>query len=333
MWRCVLCLSILILLAPPVKSQTQGDKQLFTISPSAPPIPALKYSLLVDPADQQPGNAAVYYRHAESSLGKFPSTQADDFDSKDYTDAEFPAAAERLFQKDQLLFQDLDAAARCEQCDWQIPLRQKGFNARLPYLNGMRSLARLIRIRARELRLKGEPDQAIATLRVGYELVRKTGQGEFLVSGLVARGIATLLNGELIALLNQPEAPNLYWAMTALPRPMFSLHRDLESERIGFALVFKEVIAANLDDFSGDDLRRILRKEISVYNLQSDPVVSIWNDDGSLASAVDAGLPDAQRYYAQSRRVPISSTPFNSAPDSLRPPANRVFLWRCKADP
>src|SRR5208282_2936799 len=40
------------------------DVQNFTIAPTAPPTPALKFKLMFDSTELQPGNAAVYYMQA-----------------------------------------------------------------------------------------------------------------------------------------------------------------------------------------------------------------------------------------------------------------------------
>jgi hypothetical protein len=99
------------------------------LHPAAEPRPALKYQLLPPIMDRRPGNAAVLY-------GKVTAEQLPFFGNQEQWEkivkwidtplAEFPREEARKVLGG-VRFQDLDRAARCEYCDWQLPLRDEPF--------------------------------------------------------------------------------------------------------------------------------------------------------------------------------------------------------------
>jgi len=288
------------------EARAAADKETFELTPAAPPTPVLKYHLLFDPVEQTPGNAAPLYLRAEAAMPHDLRDQLDSFDSHNYTNAQFPEAADALFQQTQPVFDNLNLAGRCEQCDWKTPLREEGVAARLPYLNDIRTLTRLLCIRAHEMRLAGNMPEAVATLRLVYEISRKTAEEPLLIGGLVGVGTMKLANDELAALMNRPDAPNLYWALASLPGPILRFPHSLSGEKFIIPRTIKQIDGADLDDFSGDDLRPVFKRaieQIRVFSSKDNPVVRIWDNDQALADAVEHNLPEAQRYYIRTRNV------------------------------
>ena len=56
-------------------------------------------------------------------------------------------------------------------------------------------------------------------------------EGPFLINSLVGIAICNSMLDRLEELIDQPGAPNLYWALTALPRPLVSLRKAMEQEQ------------------------------------------------------------------------------------------------------
>ncbi len=133
------------------------------------------------------------------------------------------------------MFRLTDQAARSEYCDWGFGerLRQKGIFALLPELQQMRDLTRLLALRARLEILEGHTDQALRALQTGFAAAKQVGETPTLISYLVGVAMGTITARELELLLSQPDAPNLYWALTDLPRPFIDIRKPLEGERIG----------------------------------------------------------------------------------------------------
>jgi hypothetical protein len=90
-------------------------------------------------------------------------------------------------------------------------------------------------------------DEAIRTIETGLAFARHVGGGPFLINGLVGIATATGMLDQCEELIAQPGAPNLYWALTALPNPSISLRDQLENERKLCENLIPELTAADLD--------------------------------------------------------------------------------------
>jgi hypothetical protein len=204
-----------------------------SVQPAAEPSPALRYALLPEVIDQSTGNAAIYYLRAFS-----PDLQAyrkPDILKKiqDYKGApgETPPADLR-FVTDSAAMKLLDIAARKEHCSWgYLEQMIDGVSMLLPDVQGLRDFGRLLAIRAR-FEMQGKQfDRCIYTLQTGFGLARHVNEGQTLIHALVAAAITQTMCQELDELLQQPGAPNLYWALTQLPRPFINLRVALDGER------------------------------------------------------------------------------------------------------
>jgi hypothetical protein len=82
---------------------------------------------------------------------------------------------------------------------------------------------------------QGHAEDALVTLRLGYEMSEKVGREPVIISDLVAIGIAGRMNDTLATLMNRPESPNLYWALIDLPARQPVLRRSFDSGRLGSA--------------------------------------------------------------------------------------------------
>ncbi len=66
---------------------------------------------------------------------------------------------------------------------------------------------------------QGRFDDAIRTAKTFFAMSRHLGQHPTLVGDLVGLAIAAVTIDLLDKMLDQPDCPNLYWALTNLPRP------------------------------------------------------------------------------------------------------------------
>lgn len=220
----------------PATQPTPPEVLKFELTPVAPPEPAMKYQLLFDDLDdRRPGNAAILYLETSILLGDGTPDEAhkamEAYEAGDLKT--FDRLADSVNNR-AALFQQLDLAARRDECDWQPPIREMGVNALLPHLNRLYALATVLRVRALRQAGQGKAEDALATLRLGYELSDKMGREPVLVSGMVSLGVARGMNEALAAVMSRPESPNLYWALTDFParRPM--LRRSFDGGRLGF---------------------------------------------------------------------------------------------------
>jgi tetratricopeptide (TPR) repeat protein len=231
----ILITALLLTLCATAMAQTplKPEMQAFELTPVAPPTPALKYQLLFQNAyDRHTGNAANLYLEAALLTTQDEIDQADKaLDKYSAGDmAGFNSMADALERP--TLMREFELAGRCEDCDWQAPVRYEGVMTLLPHLNKLRAMAQIIKVSALRQSDQGKIDQAVQTLRLGYELSDKTGRETFLVSGLVSVGITNLMNDGLWQIMNRPDAPNLYWALSNFPSRKTVFRRAMDGERM-----------------------------------------------------------------------------------------------------
>ena len=115
----------------------------------------------------------------------------------------------------------------------------------LPDCQDMRQWARLLQLKARVETAEHAYDQAVNTIETGMAFGRHVSQGPFVINSLVGVAICTVMLDRVEELISQPGAPNLYWALTALPRPLVSMREALETEQRVAENLVPELTRAN----------------------------------------------------------------------------------------
>jgi len=215
--------------------------------PAAEPKPALKYLLLPPFVERRPGNAAVHYgkvkaeqnaffcnNEIQTKIAEWSNTPLDKFPKEE--------ARKVLPSSNSSIFQALERAARCENCDWDLPIREEEFfSILLPEAQETRSFGRLLGAKARLEIADRQYDEAIRTLQSGYAVGRNVARAPTLVNGLVGMAICGIMSKTVEELAQQPGAPNLYWALTNLPRPLVDLRSGFEAEMAMLYLSYPEL--------------------------------------------------------------------------------------------
>ncbi|HUY31990.1 MAG TPA: hypothetical protein VMV69_04355 [Pirellulales bacterium] len=78
--------------------------------------------------------------------------------------------------------------------------------------------------------VEGRLDEALHTLQTGYAMGQHAARGPTLINGLIGIAICGMMSSRLRDLIQQPGAPNLYWALTTLPDPLIDLRACMEAE-------------------------------------------------------------------------------------------------------
>ncbi len=232
----------LLLLSAPGKLLAQ-PKEL-PVSPAEQPAPALRYRLLPVSSELNPGDAAPVYLRLRFGLDEASWKQMQE---KANAWALVPleklpiAEARKLVNEWAGRIKLLRIGTRRQYCDWSYPLaeqRQEIIEILLPDCQDMRQWARLLMVKARVETAEHSYVQAVDTIETGVAFGRHVGAGPFLINNLVGIAICSVMLDRVEELIAQPGAPNLYWALTALPQPLISLREALELEqRIGENLV------------------------------------------------------------------------------------------------
>ena len=218
--------------------QQPGAVVKLNVDAAEAPIPALRYQLLPALKELNPGNAVQGYYHASIQNYEFYwSTRTSDDRERWRT---MPLA--NLPRKELLkagygpegLLKELAAAARLDDADWQVlaGIKREGFAISLNETQHMRVLARALAIRCRLELAEKRYDDAISTLATMFAIAKHTGVHPSVIGYLVGVAITGETLDRLEEVIQQPNAPNLYWALVNLPQPFLCPRVALESEEV-----------------------------------------------------------------------------------------------------
>jgi hypothetical protein len=281
----LLCCAVLAASSLPARAeQVMTDTETLIrlkVRPRAEPKPALRYLLLPDLKELQPGNPIPNYLRC-------------------LLDQDFSVPQELLTNA---ALREADRAARMDKPDWQILLKVKteGIGLLLPDVQKLRMLAAGLQDRFRAEVAGGRTDDALYTARTMFALSRHLGEHPTLIGDLVGIAIATITIGPLEDLLEQPNCPNLYWALTNLPSPLISIETGLEGERILIHGEFKE-----LDDrepMSAEQIKKLIAHIEKIRSFEKKPQkpVRAWLDErvknqelvrGARGRLLEYGIPE-----------------------------------------
>ena len=162
----------------------------------------------------------------------------------------------------------LEQAVRRRHCDWGLPFADTRFvDMLLPEVSKARDLGKWVAIHARLQMSRGEIDKALGSLRTGFTLARHTNAGETLINALVAGLIVELQCRQIESLVELPGAPNLYWALTELPRPIVPLWPALHIESATPYYLFSSLKdAPNLETLTREQGDRLLHGLIAEFS-------------------------------------------------------------------
>ena len=241
------------------------------LTPAAEPRPALRYRLLPDDLKRRPGNAATYYYRAmidlPGVLKYVHDTYGEDFDRwREMPLDELPKEKiHKCLESFQgAILQSLVEATHRESCDWDLQEQAlEGIDAiafLLPEYQQIRYLGRMLALRARLEIAERRFDDALFTMQMCYQMGRDTGKPRFLVTGLIGMAQARVMNGQLLALIEAPGSPNLYWAIAGLPRPLVDLRPAVQLEISLGPRMFPILRDAETADRSPDQWRELLAR-------------------------------------------------------------------------
>lgn len=239
------CLLVLSALSKPARGQEQPTAEPapvqtinLTVAPAAEPRPALKYRLTPAPHERQPGNAAIFYYRALLAIKSLPQEHWKEFDEKSAAWMagsldKIPKEEARTLLGPMPMFGELKKAVYREHCDWDLRVQDlRGLDTIYLILDDAqqcRSLARKLQLKARLETSEGHYDEALETLRMGYQLGQDVAETRLLINGLIGVAITAQMNGELVKLIEASDA-NYYWALAALPEPVISMRPAIEYE-------------------------------------------------------------------------------------------------------
>ncbi|MGD9644959.1 MAG: hypothetical protein AB7U73_04550 [Pirellulales bacterium] len=241
-----------------------------TVSPAPRPDPAMKYRLYPPARELVPGNAAaMYYRAIVMTLNNLRHLNSDTADKSmlaaidgewlELPPDKLPTEARRGLSPWESALAEVALAARREQAVWDIPLREGGIATLLPEIQEIRSLVRLLALQAKLALAEGNYALAAQSLETMIRMGQHTSESGTLVSSLVGVACDSIAMSEIEFWIAEPDSPNLYWALTALPSPPIDIAAALESEHywVGASLPYIDIMQTSV--LSADQGRELAR--------------------------------------------------------------------------
>ncbi len=232
--------SILLFLLLPTAAAAQLPPIKLTLDPAPEAKPSLRYELLPNSRDAVPGNAVLHYLRAHASR---PAEETDAAKRKAeyetvirWEDAKPDAipvkdVAEYL-KRYKSMFRELEYGARCKECDWSSA-PSSGADAINDTVGGVQShreLARWLSLRFKLEIAEKRYDDAIRTIQTGLQFGRHVAGGPSMIQMLVGNAIVSIFLARIDTLIEQPDSPNLYWALSTLPKPLVDIRPGLDGE-------------------------------------------------------------------------------------------------------
>ena len=195
------------------------------VRPMAAPKPALRYQLLPEVREMNAGNAVQWYLRCFAEQRNFFFGKQGVEERTRYRGMTLPELAkEQLRNYGGSALTQADWAARLTTADWDP-------DPRAPELPAFRILAQSLQVRFRGAVARQDFDNAIRTAKTMFGFARHLSENPNLEANRLGLEVAELALDTLEEFIQQPGAPNLYWALTDLPSPLVPLRKGFQGER------------------------------------------------------------------------------------------------------
>ncbi len=249
--------------AEPLPQPNQATKvNKIVLYPQAEPRPALKYRLLRDYRDLRDGNAVVplgkvtaeefalfanqkvfenMQRIIAAPLNELRSTQSYDPALAAPPSKSAPPSNFQLSRTGPLYY--LHQAALCKTADWQFPIGLEPYwEILLPELQQTRSSTLILAAHARVEIAQGRLESAFSDIQDLFAVGRHIAASEVVVGGLVGCFVCRDCAAEQLEIfIQQPNAPNMYWALAQMPSPLIDMRDSIDLEMRSLELTFLEL--------------------------------------------------------------------------------------------
>lgn len=224
-----------LLAALPLAGRSGETVVKLTVAPMSAPKPALKYLLLPEVREMKPGNPAQYYLRCFMEQRNFFFTKYSTDQRARYLS--MPLAqltAENTRNYGGYALRQVDWAARLNAIDWEMVdrVQGEGVDLSLPELGPLRILGEALQVRFRMEVAGRRFDDAVRSAKTMFALARHLGEFPAESANFLGLMVADRAVDTLQEMLQQPGCPNLYWALTDLPRPLVDLHKGLQGDGV-----------------------------------------------------------------------------------------------------
>ena len=245
-----------------------------TVSAAKQPDPIFTHRLTLLPKDTVNGNAATIYLDAlaGSSLSKkwrnLEERFGEDVHSWLYNDMpldqipldELKQASSEF---DILILDYIGRATERRNCDWGLGLEElRGpltFGLNFNGLHQTRTISRAIALQTRFAIAESRFDDAVDLMRMNYRLAENVGQVKLAVGTLIALAEVGITNGSMVDFIAAADSPNMYWALTELPRPIVDIRGAMRMECDNALRIFPAIGSADVEEHTVDEWSKIVQ--------------------------------------------------------------------------
>src|SRR5579872_4897748 len=222
-----------------------------TVTPRAASTPSFKYRLFPLSSELKEGNAVpIYLRlvHEQNDAARKYWSETPLAWNSSPIDKIPLDEADKFLQRMSYQLKQIEFGARRRTAEWNYTLElENPISLLLPDVQWMRNYAPMLILQSRVAIAKGDFSAAAHHLETGFAFSRHVGDGPTLINRLVGIALAMQFASTVGDYIERPDAPNLYWSLTALPRPMIDLRSAIEWE---YRML--EMLIPELDDLDRD---------------------------------------------------------------------------------
>jgi hypothetical protein len=316
----VLLAAVALAVLCPGSSRADETTVRLSVQSMAAPKPALKYLLLPEVRELNPGNPVQWYIRCFQEQRIFFFSKAAMTERARYRAmplAELPG--DKLLKYGGHALTQADWAARLDTPDWEILQRVQsgGTDLRMPELGPLRILAEALQVRFRAAVAARRYDQAVGTAKTMLGLARHLGKCPTGAANRLGLAVAGLAFDTTEEMLQQPGCPNLYWALTDLPDPLVDLRKGLQGDQTMAAADLRRLRDEPMTDAEVETVVSRLSGAIGFIREQA------GRPPRNVRTVLRAGVKDADKVRAARGRLVESGCP----EDQVRKfPALQVLL-------
>lgn len=215
-----------------------------TVSPAAAPNPIFKHRFTVLPHKTIPGNAASTYMRSLAEGGlrnpfkrmtrKFGAVAESWGFSRESSDVAKEDILQASSYFDDFVNEYLARATMQRECRWESGLEDlrggEAIGFSLSFEQETRTMSRVLALQTRAAIIEGDFAKAVGLLRMNYQLGQNVSKTPAIVAALIGISEVGITNQGVEQLIGAENSPNMYWALTELPRPIIDMRRALRLE-------------------------------------------------------------------------------------------------------
>ncbi|OHB67865.1 MAG: hypothetical protein A2Y77_01900 [Planctomycetes bacterium RBG_13_62_9] len=217
-----------VIVSSVVCQSTLGREVKLTIYPQKASATAGKWSLLPPEASLIDGDAAPLYDKAVKALPPEPDrNQGSKWLAMPV--AKLPLEkVQGVLERDMAGLKGVARAVRCRECNWPKLTDAAALNA---HFEELRRLRVLVQLWARYEIAQGNHEGAILAMRTGFGMARHVAPAPNTLQFTLGVLMAGSMCREVEPFVQTEDAPNLYAALAALPRPFVDVEKAIEDDK------------------------------------------------------------------------------------------------------